>query len=87
MRAGHAAGPESERLQLLADEALGDVKFVTTPGVTDVVLYRASPGLPLAEFGQLGPLAYEAYRQISGIDSFTPHSRTDISEWRAAVVS
>jgi hypothetical protein len=80
-------GPAAERLHGVAEEVLEDVKFVSAPGVTDIIFYRESPGLPLAEFGQLGPLAYEAYRTVSGIDSFTPHSRTDISEWRAAVVS
>jgi hypothetical protein len=78
-------GPGSERLQNLAEGTLQDMNFVTSPGVTDIVIYRESPELPLAEFAQLGPLAYQAYRQVSGIDSFTPHSRVDINQWRAAV--
>jgi len=80
-------GQASERFQELAQGVASELKMIAASGLNDIVFYRESPRLALAELSQLGPLAYEAYRQMSGVESFTPHSRTDISEWRAAVVT
>jgi hypothetical protein len=55
-----------------------------TAGPGDIVFYREVPYLMLSDLDQVGPLGYEAYRQIVSLKNFTPHSRIDINEWRAA---
>jgi hypothetical protein len=72
------SGPAGERLQALAAQALPDVEWQAAPGDEDIVLYRERANLPLSELSQLGPLAQDAYRQMSTIEHFTPHCRCDI---------
>ena len=44
----------------------------------DVIFYRETANLPLAELEQMGPAAQEAYRQMAATEHFTPHIRCDI---------
>jgi hypothetical protein len=81
---GVPQGPAGEHISHLAREALPEADLETAATADDIILYREIPRLPLADLEQLGPLAYEAYRQMSAVEHFTPHSRTDILEWRAA---
>jgi serine/threonine protein kinase len=76
------SGPAGDRFRELARSALADVELVAATGTHDIVFYRERPHLRLAELEQLGPLGYEAYRQL--VKNLTPHSRMDINEWRAA---
>jgi eukaryotic-like serine/threonine-protein kinase len=78
------AGPVSERFRELARRALPDVNLVAATVAQDIVFYREVPHLRLSDLEQLGPVGYEAYRQIVAQKNLTPHSRTDINEWRAA---
>jgi hypothetical protein len=78
------AGPVGERFRELARRALPDVDFAAATVTEDIVLYREVPHLRLSDLEQLGPVGYEAYRQIIAQKNLTPHSRTDINEWRAA---
>jgi hypothetical protein len=80
-------GAIGERIVDIARKALPDVELKTAAGGNEIVFYREISQLPLAGLEQLGPLAYEAYTQISSVEHFTPHSRTDILEWRAATAS
>lgn len=57
---------------------------MTATVADDIIFYREVSCLRLADLEQLGPLGYEAYRQIIMLKNFTPHSRIDINEWRAA---
>jgi serine/threonine protein kinase len=77
-------GPAGERFRELARSALADVDFVAAVGTHDIVFYREVPHVRLEDLEQLGPLGYEAYRQIVTMKNLTPHSRMDINEWRAA---
>jgi hypothetical protein len=76
--------PSGERLYELAKQALPDISWIRVDSKDDIVIYREIPRLPLPELAQLGPLAYEAYCHMSQVEYFTPHSRTDITEWKAA---
>jgi hypothetical protein len=73
-----------ERLRALAEEALSDTNLASIHGKDDIVFYREIPQLLLSELEQLGPLGYEAYRQLAGFEHLSPHSRCDITEWIAA---
>ena len=78
-------GPVGERFRDLTQRALPDLEMVATAaGTDDIVFYREVPYVLLSDLDQVGPLGYEAYRQIVSLKNFTPHSRLDINEWRAA---
>ena len=51
-------------------QALPEVEWQTAPGDEDIVLYREAANLPLSELPQLGPLAQDAYRQMSSRRAF-----------------
>ncbi len=72
-----------ERLGKIARAAARDVE-VSASGGDDVYFYRECPQFLLAELPQLGLMAEEAYRQMSGAGHFTPHTRTDIVDWLQA---
>ncbi len=78
------SGPAGERFRQLARQAVRDVDFVNATSQDDILFYRELPQLPVAQLEQLGPLAYEAYRQMISGEHFIAHNRTDIHEWRAA---
>jgi hypothetical protein len=80
-------GAAGQQILDIAQKALPEAELATTTAANDVVFYREISQLPLSELEQLGPLAYEAYMHISAVEHFTPHSRTDIHEWRAANAS
>jgi serine/threonine protein kinase len=72
-------GSYGERLRSLAADALPDVELQTATGDEDVLVYRECVNLPLTELPQLGPLAMDAYRQMSNAEHFTPHCRCDVN--------
>ncbi len=67
-----------ERLRKLAAEALPDVEWQAATCEEDILVYRECTNLPLAELPQLGPLAQDAYLQMSNAEHFTPHCRCDV---------
>jgi hypothetical protein len=71
--------PAGQRFEELAREAVQEVDLTTAVSSDDILFYREVPYLPLAGLEQLGPIAEEAYRQMLGVEHFTPHSRIDIS--------
>jgi serine/threonine protein kinase len=71
-------GPAGERFRDLARRALPDVPLVAVTGGDDLLFYREVTRVALADLGQLGPIAREAYAQLTRREHFTPHSRTDI---------
>jgi serine/threonine protein kinase len=75
-------GPSEARLRDLARGALPEAKFAAAPSGDDIVLYREWPHVPINVLDQLGPAGEEAYRQMTTVENFTPHTRTDIAEWQ-----
>jgi len=75
--------PAGDRLGKLAKQADDTVQIVTAEGASDVFFYRERSQLPLAELPQLGLMAEDAYRQMTSPGHFTPHTRTDITEWNS----
>jgi serine/threonine protein kinase len=71
-------GPAGERFRDLARRALPDVPLVAVTGGDDVLFYREVTRVAFTDLGQLGPIAREAYAQLTRREHFTPHSRTDI---------
>ncbi len=72
------SGPAGEHLRKLVGQALPDIEWQTAAGDEDILLYRERANLPLSELPQLGPLAQDAYRQMSSAEHFTPHCRCDV---------
>jgi hypothetical protein len=72
------SGPAGDRLREAATQAMPDVEWHPAAGDEDILLYRERTNLPLADLPQMGPLAQDAYRQMSASEHFTPHSRCDI---------
>jgi serine/threonine protein kinase len=73
------ANPAGERIKALARQVLPEVAWSVATGPDDIVLYREAPQLHIADLAQLGPVAQEAYRQMTSIEHFTPHTRIDIA--------
>jgi hypothetical protein len=76
-------GPSEERFRDLARRALPETNLVAAASADDIALYRELPRLPISALEQLGSAGLEAYRQLTTVENFTPHSRTDIPEWEA----
>jgi serine/threonine protein kinase len=81
---GAPSGPVGDRFRELARRALPDIDLAGSTVADHIVFYREVPHLRLSDLEQLGPVGYEAYRQIVSQKGLTPHSRMDINEWRAA---
>jgi serine/threonine protein kinase len=79
-------GAPGDRFRDLSRRTLGqtDPAMVASKEAEDLVFYRELSSLPLGSLDQVGPAAYEAYSQIASVPHFTPHNRTDITQWRAA---
>jgi hypothetical protein len=81
------ANPAGGKLRRLAQQAIPDTDLAEAESTDDIVFYRERFQMVLSELEQLGPLGYEAYRQVGTVEHFTPHSRTDVPQWRAASVN
>jgi eukaryotic-like serine/threonine-protein kinase len=69
-----------DRLREICVEQVGKHKFVAIHS-EDISFYRENCFIKLSDLEQFGPLAQEAYRQLLGIEHFTPHTRIDIETW------
>jgi serine/threonine protein kinase len=72
-------GPDGDRFRQLAQEALPETEWNAVASADDILLYRELPHQPLDGLEQLGPLGQDAYRQTTGAENFTPHTRSDIT--------
>jgi hypothetical protein len=79
------ACPSEEQFRVVVEEALPDHDLVAIPSADEIVIYREQSQVPLPTLKQIGPLAEESYRQMLSVDNFTPHTRTDIEDWRPIV--
>jgi hypothetical protein len=73
------AGEAGERIQQLAREVISEVPLITISNGDDILIYRETKRLSLANLPQMGPAAQEAYHYLSAFDHFTPHARKDIT--------
>jgi hypothetical protein len=71
--------PAGENLKTLVKQALPEVEWAFAVGGDQIVIYRETGQTPLTELAQLGPIAQEAYRQMTAVEHFTPHSRIDVA--------
>jgi serine/threonine protein kinase len=58
-----------------------EAEVVTVHDGGDVFFYRERPKIALADLPQLGLMVEEIYKQMTASGQFTPHTRTDITEW------
>jgi hypothetical protein len=73
-------GQEEEVVPLLP-QADAKVHVLGLRTTDDLIYYQEAPCDIAGAIDSLGPAAEDAYRQLLDADHFTPHSRTDISEW------
>ena len=69
------------KLGKLARAACPETEVISVPRAGDVFFYRERPKIALADLPQLGLMAEEVYKQMTASGQFTPHTRTDITEW------
>jgi hypothetical protein len=81
------ADPEAQSLREALARVLPHVRQTPSDLPNEVVVYREMPRVDLNRLEQLGPAAREAYGQGAGLDPAFLHSRTDITDWRAAVAA
>jgi len=74
--------PSAEDLKQLVRQALPTAALEAGTKGDDIVFYRELPGLAFSDLPQLGQEAVEAYKHLRQADTFTPHTRTDITDWR-----
>ncbi|MFO0879390.1 MAG: tubulin-like doman-containing protein [Gemmataceae bacterium] len=68
----------SEEFRQLAVKALPQVELHVANSQDDILFYRERINLPLADLEHMGPVARDAYFQMSSTDHFTAHIRCDI---------
>ena len=71
-------GSASDAITTIAHQVLPDAEVNLATSHDDIILYRETANLPLADLEQMGPAAQEAYRQMVATEHFTPHIRGDI---------
>jgi hypothetical protein len=74
---------ESGRFADTVRQSTPRVEWIQASSKDDVILYRECAEIPFSELEHLGPLGAEAYRQMASLEHFTPHSRSDISQWES----
>ncbi len=79
------ASEAGEALQELARQALPDVEIHPVASTDDVVIYREIANLPLSSLPHLGPAVGLIYRQMTGTENYTPHTRIDIDFGKASL--
>jgi serine/threonine protein kinase len=74
--------PAAEQFQPLVRKAVPSAEVVVGARGDDVVFYREVSLAGLAAIPQLGPDARQAYEKLCSAEHCTPHTRTDITDWR-----
>lgn len=75
--------PDEHAFRNLAKKALQAVPLLVAASTDDIVFYREEARIGLVDFEHVGPAGQEAYRQAIARDVHPPHTRTDITDWRA----
>ena len=76
------AGPAGGELRDLTRYAVGVAPSGEGAPTDEIVFYREHANFAVHDLEQFGPAARAAYEKMRAQDNFTPHSRTDIVEWR-----
>ncbi len=77
--------PRSEagqRFRGTAIQAIPGIQAVESSDDEEILFYREYQGLDMTDLPHAGPSGRAAYDRALRLEQFTPHSRTDISEWR-----
>jgi hypothetical protein len=75
---GTPADASSDSLRQLVSEALKEVELQTVPDCRGILFYWERSNLSLSDLEQLGPVAQDAYRQMTATENFPPHPRIDL---------
>jgi hypothetical protein len=78
-------GIASDKIRSLAAEAIRDIELGCVEDAADFVLHREQPDVDLTQIPYFAPAVVDAYRQLADQRHATPHSRTDIHDWRAII--
>jgi hypothetical protein len=78
-------GSAGQEFRDLARRGLGVAPVADATATDEIVFYREHQSFALGYLDQLGPAARDAYRKLLAQESFTPHTRVDITEWRGPV--
>jgi hypothetical protein len=76
--------PDDEKgkhLAELAQSADSEVALLLVDQDDEILFYRERPYVPVLDLPQFGLVAEEGYKQMTSSGQFTPHTRTDISDW------
>jgi hypothetical protein len=76
------SGPAGGELRDLTRYAVGVAPAGEGAPTDEIVFYREHANFAVHDLEQFGPAARAAYEKMRAQDNFTPHSRTDIVEWR-----
>ncbi|HYT91306.1 MAG TPA: tubulin-like doman-containing protein, partial [Gemmataceae bacterium] len=68
----------------LAREALALPAVGEAAATDEIVFYREYQNISLANVDQISEAARQAYLKMLAQENLTPHSRTDVAEWRTA---
>jgi eukaryotic-like serine/threonine-protein kinase len=72
---------QGKHLADLAQSADSEVALLLVDQDDEILFYRERPNVPLLDLPQFGLVAEEGYKQMTSSGQFTPHTRTDISDW------
>jgi serine/threonine protein kinase len=65
-----------------ARQALPQAELTRGPKGDDILFFRERLGLRLVDLVQTSAPAHEAYVQMTKMEHMTPHSRSDVTDWR-----
>lgn len=68
----------SEQFKQLVQSALPETEIQFASSPDDILFFRERNNIAISDLEHMGPLAHDAYMQMSSTENFTPHTRTDI---------
>lgn len=77
-------GQNASTFREWARKAVPEAELFAADSPDDIVFYRERTQVRLADLEYMGDPAREAYRHMTAVEHFTPHSRLDIVDWSAA---
>ncbi|GIW79106.1 MAG: hypothetical protein KatS3mg105_0913 [Gemmatales bacterium] len=79
---GTPPSSQEEKFRELACRAIPEADLIPTQSPEDIVFYREEAHLKLEQLQNFGSIAQDAYFMAPNTESFTPHTRLDIDEWK-----
>ncbi|MBL8798758.1 MAG: protein kinase [Planctomycetia bacterium] len=65
-----------------ARQALPQAELTRGPKGDDILFFRERLGLRVTDLPQTGAAAHEAYVQMTKMEHMSPHTRSDVTDWR-----